>query len=133
VPDPIQFEIVSRSNENFEVTISIPWVQSQWPMPTGSYFESDIKSSKDSENAILSFASTGSPRQNARVITPVYDGQNNFVHLGFFAPQAAIANLVRPVEYVMDVILFRPRGSFDPRIDVIADGIVTIKKGVTND
>lgn len=102
-------------------------------MPTGSYFESDIKSSKDSENAILSFASPGSPRQDARIITPVYDSQNNFVHLGFFAPQAAIASLVRPVEYVMDVILFRPRGNFDPRIEVIADGIVTIKKGVTND
>lgn len=102
-------------------------------MPTGSYFESEIKSTKDSQEAILSFASPGSPKQNARVITAVYDGQNKFMHLGFFAPQAVMASLARPMEYVMDVILFRPRGNADPRIEVIADGIVTIKKGVTND
>lgn len=130
---PIIFSIKSFSNENLETTLTFKWIASQWPLPSGSYFEADIRDEHGSEESVVSFASINSPRTSARQLTTVYDATANILYLGIFAPKSAVENLGRTRPYVMDVLLVRPRGTGEPRRDVIGKGYVEIKQGVTHD
>lgn len=130
---PIKFAITTLSNENLETTLAFKWVASQWPLPAGSYFEADIRDERGSSGTVVSFASINSPRTSARQLTTVYDSTTNILYIGVFAPKSALANFGRTEPYVMDVLLVRPRGTGEPRRDVIGEGYVTIKQGVTHD
>lgn len=129
--EPSVFNFNVYSNENFEISLAFPWILSQWPLPDGSYFDIDIRSKIDDVQSILSFASENSPRTTARDITIYFDRNRRIVILGLFAPQSLIANLSRDEKYLIDVRLTRPRGTSDPRVDVIGRGFISILKGVT--
>lgn len=129
--EPCIFNIKAYNNENLEIPLAFPWILSQWPLPNGSYFDIDIRSEIDDAQPVLSFASENSPRTSARDITLFFDRGRRILIMGIFAPQSQIANLSRAEKYLIDVRLTRPRGSADPRVDIIGKGFISILKGVT--
>lgn len=127
---PLNFALTAFTNENLETSMPVPWLASQWPLPAGSYFEMDVRANVD-EPPVLTFSSENSPRTGTRPIHTLYDQTKNVLYLGILATKDAIEGLASPRHYVFDIRLVRPRGSSEPRVDVIGQGFLVIRKGVT--
>ncbi len=131
---PLIFAIRQRTNEPFEITLPFKWVASQWPLPDGSYFQSDIREQRNSPSEALTFASNSNPQNlYPPPMSLLWDAATTTLHLSLFAPQSAVAALARPSPYAMDIRLVRPRVGASDRVDIIADGSVKIIEGVTRD
>lgn len=130
---PLIFTIRQRTNEPFEITLPFKWVASQWPLPDGSYFQSDIRTARDAVAEVMTFSSNSNPNNlSPSPMTMLWDGAKTMLFLALFAPQGVVASLARPSPYVMDIRLVRPRaGGLADRVDIIAEGTVKIIEGVT--
>jgi len=129
---PLYFTIEQRTNENFEVTFPFKWIASQWPLPEGSYFESHIRDYPQANSAVLTFNTNSNPANTAPVpLSYLYDANTTTLYLTFFAPVSNIEPLEKISSYSMDIKLVRTRVGLDNHIDILADGTVKIKEGIT--
>jgi len=121
---PLSLTFRGANNEDFGVAQAFPWIANQWPLPAGSWFDSQWRVSPNDVDPVLSFSSL----DGSLIVN--WDAGTGQVVLTWSQPRSAMLALAGT--YLLDVRVLRPFAvNQPPRVDQIGAGVVIITQGAT--